>query len=180
VIRGETEPLLVELYHPRAKPQVDAPIARCNVPCRATIPAGRYKLYVHEGDGTVSGSRQIDLTQPATVTVGPKSSGQRAGGLILGIAGSVMLISGIALAATYSCYESSRACDTDDGRESAALALLLGGLVATPVGWVMFANSSSPRVTQSGPQYGFAPALFPSRGSAVTGGAPGFVFNGRF
>jgi hypothetical protein len=181
VIRGEKEPLLVELYHPKAKPQVDAPIARCTVPCRAMVPAGRYKLYVHETEGTVDGSRTIDISQPVTLTVGPKGYGQRVGGLVLALTGSTMLISGIVLAAVITCVEdgSSRSCGTDS-QETAAVALVLGGLVATPVGWIMFGNSLRPGLTQTAPQYGVAPTLFPSRATGANDHLPGLVFNGRF
>jgi hypothetical protein len=179
VVRGETEPLIVEFYHPKAKPQVDPPIARCPVPCRAVLPAGKYKLYVHEGEGTVAGSRVIDVTQPTTLTVGPKSSAQRTGGLILGLAGSGMLLGGIIVASANACFDGSYNCGTDS-EEAAAVALLLGGLVATPIGWIMFANSFSARVTQTAPQYGLAPTLFPSRGSGSNEQVPGLVFNGRF
>jgi hypothetical protein len=178
VIRGETEPLVVELYHPKAKPLTDQPIARCTVPCRATIPAGSYKLYVHESEGTVAGTRTISVTQPTTLTVSPKSTGQRVGGLIIALAGTTALLSGLALASTTLCWDGSYGCGTD-AEESAALALLLGGLVATPIGWIMFGNSFGAGVTQTAPQYGLAPTLFPSRASGANG-LPGLVFNGRF
>jgi hypothetical protein len=182
--RARVEPLVIELYHPQAKPGIDGPIARCQIPCRAQLPVGRYKLYVTASEETLSGSRIIDIVGPSTVIVDPDAPGQRTTGLVLGIGGPVAVIVGAVVLVSSAfdrCYDCGDGNNNDSAGGVIGAVLLLGGLVAIPVGWTMFGRSFKPEVTQSpGAQVGLAPTLFsPPRGVAGER-VPGLVLSGRF
>ena len=181
-IRGKEDPLVVELYAPDAKPRKDEPIARCTSPCSAEVPAGRYKLYIHGGDGTVSSRRLVDVSGPSAFTVSPKSTAQRAGGLALGIAGSALVFAGFVVTLTGLCAMShssdTGSCNADD-RQSTGFALMFGGAILAPIGWIVFANSYRADVQQTPLRYGLAPAVFPG-GNRASDPIPGVVFTGRF
>jgi hypothetical protein len=181
-IRSTVEPLLVELYNPSARPLVDPPIARCQVPCRAHLPVGRYKMFVHETEGTLSGARIVDISGPSNVLVSPDARGQRTAGLGLGIGGTVAMIVGAVLVLSDLCVDGcSRYDDSSDSRAGIGTALLLGGLVATPVGWVMFGKSFRPEVSQMPTaQVGLSPTVFTTPRGTATDHVPGLVLNGRF
>jgi len=185
VVRSTIEPVSVELYNPYARPGVDPPIMRCTAPCRAHVPVGRYKLYVAEGPENLSGSRAVDVSGPSTVVVDPDKPSQRTIGLVLGIGGVVAMISGAVLVLSGSCWDDGYCNHSDDGRSGAGAFLLLSGVVATPIGWVMFGKSFKPEVTTTpaGPQFGLAPALLPSPHRALGSApdaVPGLVLSGRF
>jgi hypothetical protein len=143
-LRAEDQPLFVELYHPRAKVGMDPPIARCRTPCFARLSPGRYRLFVHETEDTLSGGRIVDLDQSTAIAVSPDHDSQRSTGLALGIAGPVITIVGAVLILSSLCIEQ---CNNQNNYAGAGIVLLLGGLAITPVGWVMFGKSFKPDLT---------------------------------
>jgi hypothetical protein len=143
-LRGEVAPLWVDMYPPDAKVNEDLPIARCTTPCVAHLWRGRYRLFVHETPETNAGSRVVDIETPGDLVVHPRSPSMGPVGLTLGIAGPVAAIAGIALLLGGGCGGCSQ---SEPSVEIAGAGLLLGGLVATPIGWVMFGRSRHPGVS---------------------------------
>jgi hypothetical protein len=181
VIRGEAGPLVVDIYPPKAKPLKEAPIARCTGPCTVMLPAGRYRLYVHEGEGTVSGSQIVDVARPVTLTVSPKTMAHRVGGLVLGIGGPALVLAGGATQLSGLCgtgHGDTDCGDTSSAKSTGTGLLLIGGLM-TVVGWLLYSQSFKAGVKETPLRYGLAPTLFP-RESAASDHVPGFVFTGKF
>lgn len=120
---------------------VDRFVSRCSTPCRLTLPMGRYRLFVHRTSNTLAGRRKLDIGGPTTVVLEPKGPSQRNIGLTLGIVGSVALIFGVGMALGGANFQE------DPERATIAASLLVGGLIATPVGWVMFGVGRRPGMT---------------------------------
>jgi hypothetical protein len=154
-LSAEDKPLFVELYHPRAKVGTDPPIARCRTPCFARLSPGRYRLFVHETEDTLSGGRIVDLDQSTAIVVSPDHDSQRSTGLALGIAGPVVTIVGAVLILSSLCWGESdttsttgtQTCADHSNNVGPGIVLMLGGLAITPVGWVMFGKSFKPDLT---------------------------------
>ncbi|HVU04213.1 MAG TPA: hypothetical protein VHE30_20790 [Polyangiaceae bacterium] len=166
-IEGEQgRALPVEIYGPSANVSQDRPIARCTTPCFARLPTGRYKLHVAKTEDTLAGSRVFDLDGTSRVEVSPDEPWQRTTGLVLGIGGPVAIVTGIVLLVTEATSRSVHSCADDtcswheeapsDSVVAAGALLIVGGLAATPIGWVMFGKSFKPevRVTPAG-GYGY-------------------------
>lgn len=165
-----------EIYHPDAKPGRDAPVVVCPTSCRVWVYPGTYLIRITEAEGTLAGNREIEVRRPMSIDFDPDTSAKRTAGLVLGVAGPVMIISGLGLAL-------GTPTDSDDDYEDeAALGalLLLGGLAATPVGWVMFGTSYKPEYEIGAPLPGAPPPPTWSFGPAVTGSSAGFVATARF
>ncbi len=141
------------LYHPEARIGRHQPYLVCNQPCYAEIPAGRYKLHVLETENTRSGTTRVDLYGPAQVIVEPDDFQQMRVGLALGIIGPIAIAAGgLLLAVSVYCsdydYESDGRSNGGGGCGrgiAAGATIFVGGLVMTPVGWVMFARGLKPK-----------------------------------
>lgn len=159
-IAGTRPLLLVELYAPRAAPGLDLPIARCRTPCVAHLVPGRYRLAVAATDETLDGSRSIQIEGSSELEVDPDSASQRTTGLVLGIGGPVASMLGAVLLLSNVCIDS---CSHENGGAAAAGALvMLGGMVVTPIGWILFARSFAPEVEMR-PLGGHEPTAFAGR-----------------
>lgn len=113
-------------------------VSRCSTPCSLTLFPGRYRLFVHRTPDTLAGSRKVDIEGPTSVTLEPKGPSQRNIGLTLGIVGSVAVIFGVGMVLGGVDFKD------DPGRATVAASLLVGGMIATPVGWVMFGLGRRP------------------------------------
>jgi hypothetical protein len=136
--------LAVELFHPRADVDVDPPIARCVTPCIAHLAPGRYRVRALETEDTLGGSRIVEITGPSDVEVDPHDPSQRTVGLALGIGGPIAIMGGALLVLSGICIEECRA--DRSGVVLPGLLLMLSGVVATPIGWIMFGKSFHPGV----------------------------------
>jgi len=147
-ITGAEGSLRVELYAPSATVKRDPAIARCETPCIAHLERGQYRLLVYATDDTVEGSRMITIDDSRDLIVHPRSSGSGETGLALGILGPVAIIGGgvLALSNMNLCVDSCEPRDTSPGLALLGVGLMLGGLVATPIGWVLYGQSRHPGV----------------------------------
>jgi hypothetical protein len=149
-IRATTTPLLVDLYPGEARVGEGPPIARCEAPCQAHLPRGRYRLYVHETASTESGSRVITIADASTLEVDPRSSSQRGQGLALGIGGILMVAGGIVLLLASGPLYCVDTCKPTPVRHPDyaidGLMLLIAGSAVSPIGWVVFGKSFRPAV----------------------------------
>jgi hypothetical protein len=142
---------LVDLYAPGSRPDRDVPVVRCRTPCVAHVPPASYRVYIHAEADTLAGSRTVNLAGPSYVTVTPDEPTERWLGLGLGIGGVVAIPTGLVLILVDALNDV--ACIGDEPcRDTTHLAvpgvlLLLAGLVATPVGWILFGQSFKPDVT---------------------------------
>lgn len=128
----------VELHHLRADPERSQPIVSCVDSCSVHVPRGRYKFYVVGDDSFVSGSREVEIQDDVTLLIDPDTQEHRTVGLVLGVGGIVSFFVGIAL--LVDSIDESRG----DSRAGTGGAMIVGSLVAIPVGWVMFGTSFKP------------------------------------
>ncbi len=134
-------------------------VAACpSAPCELRLPEGGYRLRVDGIDDTPSRSRWIDVRGPrARVQISPGSWNERVVGLILGILGPVSFVGGLSASIGDTC-QSAESPDTKCSRLPAVM--MVGGLVMTIVGWVMYGDGKT-GVGQAQP--------FAARGDARSG-----------
>ncbi|HVJ15330.1 MAG TPA: hypothetical protein VM686_07815 [Polyangiaceae bacterium] len=72
------------------------PFVRCEGACSLWAYPARYTLSVR-GEGYSESSRSFELTRPSRVLVEPRTTGQRNGGLVLGIVGIGLAVIGAAM-----------------------------------------------------------------------------------
>lgn len=104
----------------------------------------------------------------------PDTSAKKNTGLVLGITGPIMMLAGVATLLGHP--QDSK--EDNETRMQVGGFLLLGGLAATPIGWVMFGTSFKPeyeiRTWKAGPSPSW------SMGPGVTGSGVGWVGSGSF
>jgi hypothetical protein len=177
-----TEGAGFEVYFESSKPGIDAPLASCPGSCRVFVYPGKYRIQITETEDTVRGNRLIEVRGPMSIDFDPDTSAKRTGGLILGIAGPIMLITGVMLVLS---DEISNGYDDhsydNDTEEAFGVLLMAGGLAATPIGWVMFGTSFKPEY-QTAPALRSTSAPQPqwSFGPAMTGSGLGLAGTGTF
>jgi hypothetical protein len=167
-----------KVFFEKSKPARDAPLATCPGNCRVFLHPGTYRFLVTETDRTLSGSRVIDVTGPMAIDFDPDTTTQRSSGLVMGIAGPIAMLVGFGLLIGDDLHDEYDERDEDETRRTVGGLLLIGGLAATPIGWVMFGRSFKPEyeIRKVTPP----PAPSWSVGPGVTGSGLGLVGVGRF
>lgn len=143
-VKLRTEPpggIRLELYNPANRPPPDRPATVCVDACELSILPGRYLLRVSgpPGGDVRTSRRYLELTESAVVVVDPPSSFQYGFGLALGISGTIALTLGLGLGAL-------APTDRSDAYEAVVVTTTIAGLVAMPVGWIMFGENRRPGV----------------------------------
>jgi hypothetical protein len=147
--------------YPPEDSDVDPPITVCEIDCSLNLREGNYRLEVSGPDESDirRGTTAFTVDGDSKVTVEPASKGRFAGGLGVGITGTV--IAGAATVITLfglfinSAAECTSGCqnDTQESRDKNALKILevggavaLGGAIMATIGWTVFAHNTRPRV----------------------------------
>ena len=106
----------------------------------------------------------------------PDTKAKNIAGLVLGIAGPVLSIAGLMTYYSYcdGAFSGAQTCSVDGGAQTAVALMLIGGVVATPIGWTMFGTSFKPEYEiheyhQQAPTYSS-----PARGNVRLGIAGSF------
>jgi hypothetical protein len=153
IIGEGNEALSVAIYPDWAIPGGVPPPARCVTPCSLMLWRGRYRVAVAETPDTFAGNRVIEVEGPTRFVLTPRDRGKRTLGLVLGVGGSVLLVAGVLVAVHGSEVADRPGCIGAEACSSrwtpeltTGLLLVLGGLAATPIGWVMFGKSFRPGV----------------------------------
>lgn len=146
-LRGSEPGLRLEIQDPRNR----SPLALCTDACQATIVPGRYRLFVNATAGTRAGGRVVDISGPSQLLVTPRTEARYTTGLTLGIGGPVLMVLGslLFLASLGNGLGHDAGSSSDGGQAAAGLGMLVGGIVITPIGWVMFGTSLRPKVEVS-------------------------------
>jgi hypothetical protein len=145
-IHGSQPGLRLEIQDPRTR----KPLAYCTGACQATIFPGRYRFFANATAETLPGGRDLNISEASKILVTPRSEAQRSTGLVLGIAGPALMVLGSVvflsnIVGSYSSDDGGGSSNSPEGA-LAGLGLMLGGVVITPIGWVMFGTSFRPRV----------------------------------
>ena len=142
-LHGSEPNLHLEIQDPRTR----RPLALCTGACQASIVPGRYRLFVAETPDTRAGGRDVQIVESSSLLVTPRSEAQHTTGLVLGIAGPVLMVIGsvVVLSSVARDYNESGSGSSGEG-VLAGLGMMLGGIAITPIGWVMFGTSLKPKV----------------------------------
>lgn len=153
-------------------------LGSCMGNCTFQVPPGTYVLESGETDELRSGRQKIVVTGPTMVDVRPGSKSARSTGLALGIAGPVLLFTGligtmvVALqrdSADFDC-RARDICDQDKPSYTPWVLSMVAGAAGTTVGWIMFAGAGT-KMKASGyaPSMALAPIVTPTTtGAALT------------
>ncbi len=149
----------------------ERPLATCGEGCRVRLPQGRYKIQVFgpPGSDVRTSEQSVDLFEDTVLRVEPPSSSSRSTGLALGITGASLLAVGATVFWVGLVVQWSRDLDDDQacaGTLSSSCSpphhgpnyalwtgagMLVAAAIMTPVGWVMFARNSRPRLEVMSP-----------------------------
>lgn len=121
------------------------PVADCVGMCDFAALPGRYTLYTHDASTGADHELSLRIRRSSRFQLQQGDDGARDAGLALGITGSVSIVAGffMVLPVVLSSMCEDTNCTTSDERLTAevGLGLLLGGIVATPIGFTVFAHN---------------------------------------
>lgn len=124
----------------------DETLLRCQGRCEFFAPKGRYRLYARDANTGAEHELGLRVRHSGRFRLRQGDSSARTAGLVVGIAGPVSLVTGMVLLLpslmSAGCHDSG-GCTTQRERTAGmvGLGLLLGGAIATPIGWVVFAQN---------------------------------------
>jgi hypothetical protein len=120
-------------------------VSRCFDDCEEVLDPGPYRLRLVGADGATLGTKSVNVRRPMAIHVRDTSPGAATTGLVLGISGAVILLTGVAalggLALQTSCEANN--CDNNKWLGLYALASIPTGIVMTVVGWRLFVHNHS-------------------------------------
>jgi hypothetical protein len=116
-------------------------VSRCFDDCEEVLDPGPYRLRLIGADGETIGTKSVRLRRPMIFHVTDANPGAATTGLVLGITGAVLAVTGLAALGALALS------DSDDGDSSRkwvgiyALAAIPVGAIMTSIGWVVFAHN---------------------------------------
>jgi hypothetical protein len=120
-------------------------VSRCFDDCEEVLDPGPYRLRLVGADGVTLGTKSVNVRRPMAIHVRDTSPRAATAGLVLGISGAVILLTGVAafggLALQSSCEANN--CDNSKWLGLYALAAIPAGIIMTSVGWGLFAHNRS-------------------------------------
>jgi hypothetical protein len=120
-------------------------VADCVGICDFSALPGRYTLYTHDASTGADHELSLRIRRSSRFQLQQGDDGLRDAGLVVGITGSVSVVAGLfmvmPLVLSSMCEDWN--CTSDDERlvGRIGLGLMLGGIVATPIGFTMFAHN---------------------------------------
>jgi hypothetical protein len=185
---GAEVPVLISGAAPSVKLRVvdadtDETVAECQGRCLFSTKRGRYTVYTRDAVADTRRQLSVVIEGRSHFVFEEGNDAVRNGGLVLGIVGPAAIVTGFLMMTpallSGGCHDPD--CTTD-GEQLAArvgLGLLIGGAVATPVGWTVFASNRARLVLRADSSTRLAPRLGVSVGG-VGGGGLGLVGSARF
>ena len=159
-LRGGTPGVIWEIYGSEGFPYDQRPLARCGERgCKLQMRTGQYRLVAARVDGSgPHGYRELLVNSDLDLTAYAPSRAAKSAGLVLAIAGKIAFVTGLTLttlgaAGVCDCPVEDPVCecDPDPGMLSAGLFTMLGGAVAIPAGWILFARNRHPHIEHNLP-----------------------------
>jgi hypothetical protein len=161
-------------------------LLRCQGRCEFFAPRGRYRIYARDSSTGKEYELGLRVRRPSEFLLRQGDSSARITGLVVGIAGSVSVVTGMVLVLpslmSGLCHD-SEGCTTEAERTmgKVGLGLLLGGAIATPIGWIMFGKNRTRLQLLEEPVSGVGAAeRFRLGFGGVASGALGFSGMARF
>jgi hypothetical protein len=116
-------------------------VSRCFDDCEEVLDPGPYRLRLIGADGETIGTKSVSLRRPMIFHVTEANPGAATTGLVLGITGAALAVTGLAALGALALS------DPDDGSNSRqwvgiyALAAIPVGAIMTSIGWGLFAHN---------------------------------------
>ncbi len=119
-------------------------VTQCFDDCEAVVDPGSYRLRLVASDGQTIGTKSVRIRKPMSFHVLDTSPRAATTGLVLGIVGAVLAASGLVVfgtAALGSMCEAENCGSTPRWVPVYALISIPVGVIATSIGWTMFAQN---------------------------------------
>jgi hypothetical protein len=116
-------------------------VSRCFDDCEEVLDPGPYRLRLIGADGETIGTKSVNVRRPMIFHVTEANPGAATTGLVLGITGAALAVTGFAALGALALS------DPDDGSNSRqwvgiyALAAIPVGAIMTSIGWGLFAHN---------------------------------------
>jgi hypothetical protein len=187
-LTGDDPRLKFEIYSLAEGANKKVPIFVCRNPCRVMLRRGEYRVRVSGGPEQVEGDRKIEVLTSAHFYFSLPDRSAKRNGLVVAITGSALFSTGVMVYLLSLLGEVDCSDNREDCYERAQVgvyvgqAMMAGGVVLMPVGWIWFARNRKPRLEQralvaarrEGRQLGVGIGAFPISGGGV------FGFSGNF
>lgn len=161
-------------------------LLRCAGRCEFFAPRGRYRVHARDSSTGKEYELGLRIRRSSAFRLRQGDSSARTAGLVLGIAGSASVVTGMILVLpslmSGLCHD-SEGCTTEGERTmgKVGVGLLLAGAIGTPIGWVMFGQNGTRFVLLDEQLSGGAPAdRFRLGFGGVAPGALGLSAMARF
>ena len=128
-----------------ADEDTDRTVASCRGPCSFHAPAGHYTVYSRDDETGDRHELGLRVRHAGHFRFDAGDSTAKTTGLVIGIAGPTLIMTGFILIApallSNSCEDNE--CSSNGQRTASQIGLgaLVLGAVATPIGWTMFASN---------------------------------------
>jgi hypothetical protein len=142
VLRADRPELALEIYRRSERPRSLPPQVACFGSCAFKLLPGSYRLHIEgpAGSEVEPTWRAFDLGGPSTVNVSSPSAAARWTGFAMGLIGPLVMITGLAALE----YHPNRQTTEQDVFIGGAC--LVGGVMLTAGGWILFAYNSKPHL----------------------------------
>jgi hypothetical protein len=139
-------------------------LLRCQGRCEFFAPRGRYRVHARDSSTGKEYELGLRVKHSSAFRLRQGDSSARTAGLVLGIAGSASVLTGMILVLpslmSGLCHDSEGdGCLTEGERTmgKVGVGLLLAGAIATPIGWIMFGQNGTRLVLLDEQRSGVAP-----------------------
>lgn len=137
----------------------EEPLLSCQQRCEFMAPPGRYRLKLRDPSTGFEHEQGLRIKASSRYQLQQGDAGARTAGLVFGIAGPASIVVGMVLVLPALLSAGCHGCSDDDGSSTATAGaiMILGGLVATPIGWVVYAQNRTRLQLVSDSQEGALP-----------------------
>jgi hypothetical protein len=152
------EPMTITAYPRWRGADKERALFSCRTPCRVHVYPAKYGLHVQGGSDKIEGMRIVDVRGPTRVAFSLPETSARSGALALAIAGTVSASVGLMVLWGSALHATCQTCDSSEQRELDQEAkrgywigggLLLAGAIASPIGWIRWAQNRKPEMQAS-------------------------------
>jgi hypothetical protein len=118
--------------------------ARCVQECRLALPLGTYTLRPLNEKGKSEPETNFKVTGPGRLEFDRPNTSLSSAGALIGTAGIAVVLVGTGLMMANLCVDTCEDQQARDTRASIGGAILLLGLPAIPIGWILFGRNRRP------------------------------------
>lgn len=140
--------VVIDSGEPQMKVQLlrgssEEPLLSCEGRCEFMAPPGRYRVKLRDPSTGFEHEQGLRIKESSQFQLQPGDAGARTAGLVFGIAGPASIVLGMVLVLPALLASGCHGCSGGGENTTATIGvvMILGGIVATPVGWVVYAQN---------------------------------------